>query len=123
MHNYAEASCNTICCTPNGIVMAKKPKYEDNFSDLFDEVKTPEPTSEKAFNRASQTLADEAMERIYTMMTDPDSADYVRLAAAKLILAYGRGTPVKKSETVVSTPQIRPIILSGEIIEDDEPEQ
>lgn len=96
--------------------MAKQ-KFTTNFVDLFDEQKAPVPTTEKVFNAAAQNLGDEALEHIYNIMYDPESADYVKLAAAKLLLSYARGTPIKKSETVISTPNIRPIILT------DDPEE
>lgn len=97
--------------------MAKKPKWEDNFSDLFDDQKSPAPTTEKVFNAAAQNLGDEALETIYELMNSTESEGYVKLACAKVLLAYARGTPVKKSEAVITTPQIRPIILT------DDPEE
>lgn len=97
--------------------MSKKGKFETNFDRLFDEQKVPEPSTEKVFNKAAQNLGDEALEHVYNIMYDPNSADYVKLAAAKLLLSYARGTPIKKSETVISTPNIRPIILT------DDPEE
>ena len=91
-----------------------KGKFTSNFSDLFDDGITPEPTTTKQFDKASKHLADEALEMMYNIMHDPNSADYVRFAAAKSLVAYGRGTPINKSEAVITAPQIRPIVLSGD---------
>ena len=92
--------------------MAKKPKWDTNFDQLFDEQLAPVPTTEKVFNAAAQNLGDEALETIYELMNSTESEGYVKLACAKVLLAYARGTPIKKSEVLVGTPQIRPIILT-----------
>jgi hypothetical protein len=98
----------------------KQPKYRNNFGDLFDEQTAPTPTTEKQFDLASKNLADEAIEQIYNILFDPDSADYVRLHAARILLSYGRGTPKQKIEATVTQPIIRPIILSESPEESDE---
>ena len=98
----------------------KKPKFSNNFQDLFDEQIAPVPATEKQFDLASKNLADEAMEQVYNILFDTESADYVRLAAAKLLISYGRGTPKQKIEATVSQPIIRPIILSGEVSDDEQ---
>lgn len=99
--------------------MAKQ-KFTTNFVDLFDEQKAPVPTTEKVFNNASQVLGDEALEVIYDLMHATDTEAYVKISAAKIILSYARGKPIAKSEVAVSTPQIRPIILTDTEEQDGE---
>lgn len=89
-----------------------------NFTDLFDTADDTFTIEPKEFVHANKNLLIDSLETVYNLMVAPDTADHVRIHAAKVIMSYAVGSPIAKTEDLSeqTLPDIRPIIIRAEDI-------